>query len=86
MVGDREDLIRTLADHGLYPVVVEHAVASDSGLLGKKAAPTYRLDAYDGESNVIDRQTSLLVMNALGLESETDCKTVPEEIESHPSW
>lgn len=84
--GDREDLIRVLADHRLYPAVVEHADASDSGLLGKKASPTFRLDATDGESNVLDRQTTLQVVDALGLESEPDCETVREEIEEHPSW
>jgi hypothetical protein len=80
--GGRDDLIRVLAERRVLPSVVEQ---SGSGLLGK-STPTFSLDPTEEGSGTIDRQTTVQVVNALGLESEDDCESVREEIRDHSSW
>lgn len=83
MEHGRDELVRTMAEHGIRPTVVE---SGGSSLLGKSAAPTFRVDAADGPTNVVDRQTTSHIVDTLGLDSEADCERVREEIESHPAW
>ena len=78
--GDREDLIRALAEHHLHPVVVDRG--GGSNLLGKKASPTVKLEAQSDASGTVDRQTTVRVVDALGLDSEAACEAVREEIEA----
>lgn len=82
--GDRDDLIRTLAEHRVTPDVVEGS--TESGLLDREPKPSFRLDAHSDETGSVDRQTTALVADALGLESEADCDAVCQEIESHSAW
>lgn len=79
---DREDLIRVLAAHGVRPAVVDR---EGSNLLGDDPSPTFRLDAEDGTS-VVDRQTTVRVVDALGLETEADNEAVREDIAEHSAW
>lgn len=80
----REELIRALATHRLRPAVVEGS--GGSSLLGKSAAPTFRLEAASDDTGSLDRQTTAHVVDTLGLETEADCEAVREEIENHPAW
>ena len=81
----RGELIRTLATHGLLPAVVESSGSDDSGLLGRSSGPTFRLEAR-GSAGGVDRQTTIQVVDALGLASEADCESVREEIRGHAEW
>lgn len=80
LAGDREDLIRVLADHELVPVVVDRG--GGSSLLGKKASPSIKLEPQSDETGTIDRQTTVRVVDALGLDSAEACEAVREEIEA----
>lgn len=82
--GDRDDLIRALAEHRLLPTVVDRG--GGSNLLGKTAAPSVKLDPQGDETGTIDRQTTLRVVDTLGLDSEDACAAAREEIESHDAW
>lgn len=82
--GDRDDLIATLAAHRLLPVVVDRG--GGSSLLGKTTAPTVKLEAQSDETGTVDRQTTVLVVDALGLDSEAACEDAREEIRAHEAW
>lgn len=79
----RGELIRTLATHGLLPAVVEGS--GGSSLLGRSSSPTFRLEAR-GSAGGVDRQTTIQVVDALGLDAEADCEAVREEIREHAAW
>lgn len=79
----RDELVRVLAEYRVVPAVVDRG--GGSGLLGD-SSPTFTLDSQGDEANTIDRQTTVKVVNMLGLESEDDCDEVCEEIESHSAW
>lgn len=83
--GGRDDLIRVLAEHRLLPAAVERSGEAGSSLLGKRKAPTVRLER-DGEAGVVDRQTTVRVVDALGLDSASACEQVEAEIRDHPAW
>jgi len=80
----RDELVELLAEQQVVPAVVEGSGGSD--LPGMSASPTFRLDSEAGASNVVDRQTTIQVVEALGLETEADCEGVREEIRDHPAW
>ncbi|MFB6296927.1 MAG: hypothetical protein ABEH56_00240 [Salinirussus sp.] len=80
----RDELVRTLAAHRILPTVVEESGGSD--LPGMSTAPTFRLDAEAGPSDVADRQTTTQVADTLGLASADDCQAVREEIREHSAW
>jgi hypothetical protein len=80
----RDELVRTLAEHRVLPAVVEAGGGSD--LPGMSTAPTFRLDSEGGPSDVADRQTTTQVADTLGLESDSDCQAVREEIREHSAW
>lgn len=82
--SSRDELIELLAERQIVPTVVEGSDGSD--LPGMSPAPTFRLDSEAGASNVLDRQTTTQVVEALGLESEGDCEAVRDEIRDHPAW
>lgn len=82
----RDDLIRVLAKHRLLPAVVEGSGGDDSGLLGKSATPTFRLDSQTADASVVDRQTTAHVVDTLGLDSAEACEAVREEIQAHSAW
>lgn len=82
--GDRDDLVRVLAAHRLLPTVVDRG--GGSTLLGKTTAPTIRLEPQSDETGTIDRQTTLRVVDALGLAAEADCEAVREELQAHAAW
>lgn len=82
--GDRDDLIRTLAAYRLVPTVVDRG--GGSSLLGKSAAPTVTLEARSEETGTVDRQTTVRVVDTLGLDSEADCEAVADEVQSHDAW
>lgn len=82
--GDREDLIRALASNRLVPVVVDRG--GESGLLGKRVAPAIKLAPQSTDAGTVDRQTTVRVVDALGLDSEEACEAVREEIEGHDAW
>lgn len=82
--GDREGLIRVLAEHRLVPTVVDRG--GRSSLLGKEAAPTIKLEAQSESTGTVDRQTTVRVVDALGIDSEADCEAVSEEVRSHEAW
>lgn len=82
--GGRDKLVRILAEHRILPTVVEESGGSD--LPGMSTAPTFRLDAESGASDVADRQTTTQVADTLGLESEADCEAIREEIREHSAW
>lgn len=81
--GDRGDLIEVLASHHVLPVAVDRG--GGSSLLGKSTAPIVRLER-DGQPGAVDRQTTVRVVDALGLDSEAACEAVRDEIESHAAW
>jgi hypothetical protein len=81
----RDDLIGVLASHGLLPAVVEGTGSGESSLLGRSSSPTFRLEAR-GSAGGVDRQTTIQVVDALGLDSEADCEAVREEIREHAAW
>jgi hypothetical protein len=80
----RDELVRVLAANRVLPTMVEESGGSD--LPGMSTAPTFRLDAEDGPSDVADRQTTVHVVDTLGITSEDDCEAMCEEIRSHPAW
>lgn len=80
---DRDDLIEVLAADHVLPVAVDRGGGSD--LLGKPTSPTVRLE-QDGQPGAVDRQTTVRVVDALGLDSEAACEAVRDEIESHAAW
>lgn len=82
--ADRDDLIRTLAEYRLLPTVVDRG--GGSNLLGKSASPTVKLEAQSEETGTVDRQTTVRVVDALGLDSEDACEAVAEEVRSHDAW
>lgn len=82
--GDRDDLIRTLAEYRLVPTVVDRG--GGSSLLGKSASPTVKLDPQSDATGTVDRQTTVRVVDALGLDSEDACEAVAEEVRSHDAW
>jgi hypothetical protein len=82
--GDRDDLIRALAAHRLVPTVVDRG--GGSSLLGKSASPTVKLEPQSAETGTVDRQTTVRVVDALGLDSEDACRAVAEEVQSHDAW
>ena len=79
--GDREDLIGALAEHQLVPVVVDRG--GGSSLLGKRASPSIKLEPQADDSGTVDRQTTVRVVDALGLDSEEACEAVRQEIEDY---
>lgn len=82
--GGRDDLIRVLAEYQLLPTVVDRGGGSD--LLGQSSSPTIKLEAQSDETGTVDRQTTALVLDQLGLDSEDACASVREEVESHDTW
>lgn len=82
--GDREDLIRTLAEYNLLPTVVDRG--GGSSLLGKKAPPTVKLEAQSDETGTVDRQTTVRVTNVLELYSAEAVEELAEEVQSHDAW
>jgi len=82
----RDDLIGALAEHHVFPTVVDQPESSIGDMIGASDSPTVRLDADDGTADVLDRQTTARVVDTLGLDSEEACETTREEIESHSSW
>jgi hypothetical protein len=82
--GDRDDLIRVLAEYRLLPSVV--ARGTGSTLLGKSTAPTISLDPPSDETGTVDRQTTVRVVDALGLDSQAACEAAREEIRAHDAW
>lgn len=78
----RDDVIRVLAEYRMLPEVV----GSGSGLLGGSSSPTFGLDPQEEGQSSIDRQTTVQVVDALGMDSEDDCEAVREEIRNHPAW
>lgn len=82
--GGRSDLIRVLADYSLLPTVVDRGTGSS--LLGKSTAPTVTLDPQSDDTGTIDRQTTVRVVDALGLDSEAACEAAREEIRAHDAW
>lgn len=80
----KDELIRLMAEQRVVPAVVEGS--GNSNLPGMSASPTFRLDSEAGASNVVDRQTTIQVVEALGLETEADCEAVREEIRTHDAW
>lgn len=83
--GDRDDLLEALATHRLLPTVVDRGDDGGSGLLGRSSGPTIKLEPA-GDAGSLDRQTTVLVVDALGLESEADCEAVQDELTDHPAW
>lgn len=84
--ASRDDLLRVLAENRIRPTVVDRGGSEGSSLLGKPTAPTFKLESEDGESGFIDRQTTMRVVDTLGLSSEEDCEEVRSELENHPDW
>lgn len=78
--GDRDDLIRVLAEYRLVPTVVDRG--GGSSLLGKSTTPAVKFESRSEEFGTIDRQTSLRVVDALELHSEEAVDAVREEIEA----
>ena len=81
---DREALIAALATHRLVPVVVEPG--GETGLLGKRKAATVKLEPRAVDAGTVDRQTTVRVVDVLGLDDEAACEAVREEIETHEAW
>lgn len=81
--GSRADLIRALAEHRLLPTVVEQG---GSDLLGESSAPTIALQPDADGAGSVDRQTTVLIVDELELDSEADCESVREEIRAHEAW
>lgn len=81
--GDRADLVRVLADHRLVPTPVDRG---GSDLLDRSTSPTVTLDPQSEEAGNVDRQTTVRVVDALGLDSEEACEAVAEEIRNHEAW
>ncbi|NIW28794.1 MAG: hypothetical protein GWN07_16000 [Actinobacteria bacterium] len=82
--GDREDLVRTLAEYKLLPTVVDRG--GGSSLLGKKASPTVKLEAQSDETGTVDRQTTVRVTDALELYSAEAVEALADEVQSHDAW
>lgn len=82
--GEREELIRVLAEHRLLPTVVDRG--GGSNLLGKSTSPTVKLEPQSAETGTVDRQTTVRVVDALGLDTEDACESVAEEIRAHDAW
>jgi hypothetical protein len=82
--GDREELIRVLANHRVRPTPDDQSGGTSLG--GLSAAPSFRFETEDGETAVTDRQTRSAVVDALGVHSEADCEAVREEIADHDAW
>lgn len=82
--GDRDDLIRVLAEYRLLPTVVDRGGGSD--LLGRRASPAVKLDPQSDETGTVDRQTTVRVTDALELHSEEAVEAVAEEVQSHDAW
>lgn len=82
--GERDDLIAALATHRLLPTVVDRG--GGSSLLGRSTAPTVRLEPQSDDSGTVDRQTTVRVVDELGLDSEDACEAVSEEIRTHDAW
>lgn len=82
--GDRDELIRVLAQYRLVPSVVDRG--GGSSLLGKQAAPTVKLEAQSEETGTVDRQTTVRVVDALGLDSADACDAIADEVRSHDAW
>jgi len=81
----REDLVEVLAEHHLLPTAVERPGEAETGLLGRPRAPTIRFER-DGSAGAIDRQTTVQVVDVLGLDSTDACEAARDEIRSHPAW
>lgn len=84
--GGRDDLIEALATHRLLPTVVDRGGTGGSSLLGKRTGPVIRFDPQTEGSGGLDRQTTVLVVDALGIDSEADCEAIREGVRSHPAW
>lgn len=81
---DRDDLIRVLAEQELVPTVVDRG--GGSNLLGKSASPTVTLAPQSDDTGTVDRQTTVRVVDALGLDFADACEAVAEEIRSQEAW
>lgn len=79
---DRDDLIRVLAEHQLVPTVDR---GGGSSLLGKKASPTVTLEARSDQTGSVDRQTTVRVVDALGIDSADACEAVRED-RAYSAW
>lgn len=82
--GDREELIRTLAEHNLLPTVVDRG--GGSNLLGRRSSPAIKLEPQSEDTGTVDRQTTVRVTDALELHSGEAVEAVAEEIRSHDAW
>jgi hypothetical protein len=85
LASGRSDLVRVLAEYRVVPTVVERSDGG-SNLLGGSASPTFGLESRGEAARTTDRQTTVQVVDMLGLESEEDCERVREEIENHSAW
>lgn len=82
--GDRNDLIRTLAEYKLVPTVVDRG--GGSSLLGRRSSPAIKLEPQSEGTGTVDRQTTVRVTDVLELHSEEAVEAVAEEIRSHDAW
>lgn len=82
--GDRDELIRVLAEHRLLPTVVDRG--GGSSLLSNSTSPTITLEAQSEATGTVDRQTTVRVVDELGLDSTDACESVAEEIRAHDAW
>lgn len=85
MEEGRGDVVRVLAEHQVLPVVVER---QSSNLMGGSQSPDFMFERQSDEASqpLSDRQTRSMVVDALGLASEEDCKALQEEIRNHEGW
>lgn len=86
LTDGREAVIETLATNGVRPTVVDRGGAEGSSLLGKSTTPTFTLETADGDSGVVDRQTTVRVVDTLDLTSAEDAEAVQDELQRHPDW
>ncbi|MDZ7702385.1 MAG: hypothetical protein U5J98_10175 [Halobacteriales archaeon] len=82
--GDRDELVRVLAEYKLLPTVVDRG--GGSSLLGRRSSPAIKLEAQSEDTGTVDRQTTVRVTDALELYSAEAVDELAEELQSHDAW
>lgn len=81
---DRDDLIRIFA---AYKVVPKRNPMAGSGVAKSEYVLERRGDHKPGGKNhAVGAKTRTSLIQKLGVESDTDCERVREEIKNHPKW
>lgn len=82
--GDRDDLVRVLAEYKLLPTVVDRG--GGSSLLGRRSSPAIKLEPQAEDSGTVDRQTTVRVTDELELYSAEAVAALADEVQAHDAW